>query len=342
MTTFPLSHSAQSDRQNIRDIKADISRRALERQAAILRGEVDVPITYAPLPVSKLFELIEQIDYRQDFLNLAVPPAQGSILNGCKSFLKVMARAALRWVLIRQVEFNALVFQHARETTQQLVSADKNVADLSAALHVTKLQVQTLTRRLAELEKPATPVLSAASDGEVSPGHEQVFSHYLELVREAGPVLVLGCGHGDLVRHFLAEGVAVAGVEPCPQRAEQCRELELPVIAADPAAYLASRADSFFGAIFVRLNTGQVPLAQCAELLALCWAKLCGGGLLILESRQACLELLAGLLTSQGFTVLDHLFSEPECPDDPATVLTSAGVPFDRKHYRKVAVVGQR
>jgi hypothetical protein len=347
MTSSLSSPSKPAQRQSIRDIKADISRKALERQAAILRGEVDVPVTYAPLPVGELFELIDRIDYRQDFLNLAVPPARGSAVDRCKSFLKGMACAALRWVLIRQVEFNELVFQHARETTRQMVSADKNVADLSAALNVMKLQVQTLARRLAELEKPATPALPGVTgDSETCPGQEQVFRRFLEFVRDTGPVLVLGCGNGDLVCHLLAEGVAVAGVEPCEERADQCRELELPVIAADPAAYLASRADGFFSAIFVRLDVGEMPLARCADLLALCWPKLRGGGLVLLEARQAAVglsaEFLAGLLASQGFTTVDQLFSDPDSPNDAAAVLASAGMPFDRKRYRRVAVIGRR
>src|SRR5438552_14924181 len=74
---------------SIKEIRADIEERALERQVKIQRGEIDVPIHYFPVSVTTMYDRLAQLDYRVDFLGLAVPLPEPSFLGR----MKVAAKA---------------------------------------------------------------------------------------------------------------------------------------------------------------------------------------------------------------------------------------------------------
>lgn len=93
-----------------------------------------VPLHYLPLPVDTLFRHESELAYRQDFLQLAVPPAGPSLKERLKHFFKKSFRLALRWVLIRQVEFNAVLLEHIRESSQLLTLLDRNINELFAQI----------------------------------------------------------------------------------------------------------------------------------------------------------------------------------------------------------------
>ena len=94
-----VSSSCREERTlSIREIRDDIERRALERQSKIQRGEIDVPIHYFPVSVTTLYDRLSQLDYRTDFLSLAVPPRERSLLGRCKAGLKALVCRCLRWL----------------------------------------------------------------------------------------------------------------------------------------------------------------------------------------------------------------------------------------------------
>jgi hypothetical protein len=53
-------------------------------------------------------------------------------------------------------------------------------------------------------------------------------------------------------------------------------------------------------------------------------------------------ELLAFLLESQCFTLIDSIFSAPAQPTDTSMVRTSSDRPFNLRRYGRYAVAGRR
>jgi hypothetical protein len=305
-------------------LKADIERRALERQARLERGEFEVPIHYLPMPVTTLFDLVRQLDYRWDFLKLAVPPAYPSLLGRLKALAKKLVRRASRWVLMRQVEFNHAALFYAAESARQLALTDKNLGELCAAFNALKLRLHALTQRVTELEaeraanRPEHESFNASARGrlrhggrrhngsadgqsgavgldlaveeDLDPGppaeldRSAGYLAYAEYFRHRGEVLDLACGHGDFVQLLLAEGVRVKGIEADADLAAGCQERELPVEHGDGLRYLAGQPDSRLGGIY--LSHGAAPLSprQLADALALGWRKLRKNGYLIVEA----------------------------------------------------------
>ena len=99
----------------IHDIKEEVLHRARERQASLSRGAYDVPLRYSPAQLTGLLDLLSQLEYRCDFLSLAVPPPHPAISERIKRFFKILVCKSLRWLMIRQVEFNAVALQQARQ-----------------------------------------------------------------------------------------------------------------------------------------------------------------------------------------------------------------------------------
>ena len=341
----------------IAQLKEEIRRRAQERQARIERGELDLPIHYAPLPTEELFDLLSQLEYRVPSLDLAVPPPEPGLAARLKRSCKALVCKALRWLLIRQVEFNTAALRQGYETARLLGLADRNVGELMAAQTALKLQVRTLAGRLARLEQRTTGEEQAASEvahvlaadaaplGEREAADDTVYRAYLPYFKERLAVLVLGCGTGAFLKTLIAEGVSAQGVEPDSELADEARENELPVVCAPAADYLGRLADDSLGAIYLGPTLAARPAQELARLLEVCWTKVRKGGLLLAAASNRSGppgELLCFLLDSACFTVLDYLFSSPAPPDLPAVILTSSGQPFDRRQYRDYTIVARK
>ena len=137
---------------SVEEIKIAILERARERQASIARGALNVPLRYTALPLTALLDLLSQWEYRRDSLGLAVPapgPGLGARLN---RFCKTLVCTSLRWLLMRQVEFNSAALRHAQVLAEFLAVVDRNQAECVAALTSLKLQVHAQAERIARLE----------------------------------------------------------------------------------------------------------------------------------------------------------------------------------------------
>ncbi len=123
----------------IREIKRAIQRR--------------VPVHYSPLPVDALFRHETELAYRQDFLELSVPPPGPSFKERLKAFVKRVFRSSLRWVLIRQVEFNGVLLEHIRESSRLFTLLDRNLAELAARVTTLQTQVDTLAHQKQQADQ---------------------------------------------------------------------------------------------------------------------------------------------------------------------------------------------
>src|SRR5438552_16385025 len=146
----------------IEEIKDAIVKRARARQAAIERGDYAVPLHYRPLPLPELLDLLGQWEYRRDALALAVPPPSPALAARLGRLCKLLVAQSLRWLLIRQVEFNTAAIRHAQALAELLAAVDRNQTEFLAAFTSLKLQVHALADRVAALERqPWTAAPSA-------------------------------------------------------------------------------------------------------------------------------------------------------------------------------------
>jgi hypothetical protein len=347
----------------IHTIKEEIRRRATERQARIARGEHDVPIHYAPLPMARLLDVLSQLEYRRDFLSLAVPPPSPSLSERCKRFFKQAVCTSLRWLLIRQVEFNTMALKHEHTAAELFSRTDQNQAEFMAALSALKLQIQTLTQRLVRLEADRT---KSVAETPARPWMEmterpEVYQAYLPYFREEKDLLIVDDEGVDFLKFLLAEGLAARAVESDAALAEDAREHELPVLHADGLDYLNGIADGSLGGIFLGRRLGCRPPRELDPFLGRCWGKLRKGACLLIETwnplclladaslahaapyeRATPVELLGFLLENTCFVIEDYLFSGPVSRDLECVAQAREGRSFDRKQYRAYAVIGRK
>src|SRR5438132_8440103 len=129
---------------SVEEIKIAILERARERQASIARGALNVPLRYTALPLTALLDLLSQWEYRRDSLGLAVPPPAWGLAARLGRLCKSLVSRSLRWLFIRQVEFNTAAIRHAQALAEVLAVVDKNQAEFLAGLTNLKLQVHAL------------------------------------------------------------------------------------------------------------------------------------------------------------------------------------------------------
>jgi SAM-dependent methyltransferase len=295
---------------NIRDIKRAIQRR--------------VPFHHAPLPVDGLFRHETELAYRQDFLELAVPPAGPSFRDRVRTFVKRLFRTTLRWVLIRQVEFNGVLLEHLRESARLFTLLDRSMSEVVARVMTLQNQVETLNGQNQQLHEeiaslhrkhqqlndtltayrlrwkrlhqfdvngdaahPLPLIDYFLFENQFRGPREEVRrrqSVYVPYFKDQGPVLDIGCGRGEFVELLTAEQIPVTGIDANPDMADFCQELGLPVVRDEAMPYLGRQDDHSLGGIFLGRVVEQMSPDAFVQLLSLCWAKLRKGGVLVVQA----------------------------------------------------------
>jgi hypothetical protein len=345
------SAPAASKRQTIRELKEEIRKKAEIRQAQIERGEYDIPLRYSPLSTSELFDLLGQVEYRRDFLELAVPPPEPSLVAKIKRAGKKFVATALRWLMIRQVEFNTLSLEHARESSRIHALADKNVGELFAAVAALRLQMNALAQRLETLEVGRTDTGLATPETAEQEICQEGYEAYLQHLKNRAKVLVADCQRGDLLRLLISEGIHAQGVDADPNLAEYCLERDLPVVCARGLDHLAGLQDDSLDGLFLGLAARPLPPRDIGMLLSVSWTKLRKEGVLIVEMKspgsvvgqpRIPAELLSFLVESSSFDVAEFIFSGALRRDITPVVQSSSQQPFDQRMYRTYAVVARK
>ena len=120
-------------------------------------------------------------------------------------------------------------------------------------------------------------------------------SQYLEICRGLAPVADLGCGRGELLELFQAEGVECLGVDSDPDAAGACRDKGLNAEAGDLFEFLRRQEDGSLGAIVSAHVVEHLPPLRLPEIVELAAAKLKPAGILALETpNPACLAIFSG------------------------------------------------
>ncbi len=107
---------------------------------------------------------------------------------------------------------------------------------------------------------------------------------YLEVLRDCGPVLDVGCGKGELVGALKEAGVAATGIDLDPAMVDEAQAQGLDVHVADLNSFLESRPPASYGAIISTQVVEHLQIADLVRFLELSASRLVGGGLFIAET----------------------------------------------------------
>lgn len=107
---------------------------------------------------------------------------------------------------------------------------------------------------------------------------------YVEHLRDHQPVLVLGCGRGDLLRLLDHASVAATGVDANPVLVARAQAAGLDAIVDDVLVHLAARTDESLGAVALFGVVDHLSPADAGRLLASACRVLRPGGIVIAET----------------------------------------------------------
>jgi 2-polyprenyl-3-methyl-5-hydroxy-6-metoxy-1,4-benzoquinol methylase len=250
--------------------------------------------------------------------------------GGPKGVLKRLLRKLMRWY-VEPLAADQRVFN---DSVLKLVDALSERADAStAAREQAERLVRELEERLARLERrggsgggggvPA-PVTVAAQPAAASVPDYFAFESrmrgsvdsirdrqrlYVEVLRDAAPVLDAGCGRGELLGLLREAGVEASGIDADSDMVAYARGDGLDVEQADLVEYLERAADGSLGAIFMGQVVEHLPAPTLVRTFQLASSKLRPGGLLVAET----INPLSPIALRNYFADLTH--AQPLVPE---------------------------
>jgi len=251
-------------------------------------------------------------------------PAGGGPKGAVKRFLRKLMRWYVEPLAADQRVFN--------DSVLKLVDALSERADASAdAREQAERLVRELEERLARLERraPATggtsaPVTVAAQPAAASVPDYFAFESrmrgsvdsirdrqrlYVDVLRDAAPILDAGCGRGELLGLLREAGVEARGIDADSDMVAYARGDGLDVEQADLVEYLQATADASLGAIFMGQVVEHLPAPTLVQTFQLAAAKLRSGGVLIAET----INPLSPIALRNYFADLTH--AQPLVPE---------------------------
>jgi O-antigen chain-terminating methyltransferase len=218
------------------------------------------------------------------------------------------------------------------DSVLKLVDALSERADASAAAREqAERLVRELEERLARLERRApvtggtsAPVTVAAQPAAASVPDYFAFESrmrgsvdsirdrqrlYVDVLRDAAPVLDAGCGRGELLGLLREAGVEARGIDADSDMVAYARGDGLDVEQADLVEYLQVTADASLGAIFMGQVVEHLPAPTLVQTFQLAAAKLRPGGVLIAET----INPLSPIALRNYFADLTH--AQPLVPE---------------------------
>ena len=251
-------------------------------------------------------------------------PAGGGTKGAVKRFLRKLMRWYVETLAADQRVFN--------DSVLKLVDALSERADASAAAREqAERLVRELEERLARLERRApaaggtsVPVTVAAQPAAASVPDYFAFESrmrgsvdsirdrqrlYVDVLRDAAPVLDAGCGRGELLGLLREAGVEARGIDADSDMVAYARGDGLDVEQADLVEYLQGAADASLGSIFMGQVVEHLPAPTLVQTFQLAAAKLRPGGVLIAET----INPLSPIALRNYFADLTH--AQPLVPE---------------------------
>ena len=251
-------------------------------------------------------------------------PAGGGTKGAVKRFLRKLMRWYVEPLAADQRVFN--------DSVLKLVDALSERADASAAAREqAERLVRELEERLVRLERrgPAAggapaPVTVAAQPAAASVPDYFAFESrmrgsvdsirdrqrlYVDVLRDAAPVLDAGCGRGELLGLLREAGVEARGIDADLDMVAYARGDGLDVEQADLVEYLQEAVDGSLGAIFMGQVVEHLPAPTLVRTFQLAAAKLRPGGVLVAET----INPLSPIALRNYFADLTH--AQPLVPE---------------------------
>jgi SAM-dependent methyltransferase len=132
---------------------------------------------------------------------------------------------------------------------------------------------------------------------------------YVDDLRDAAPVLDIGCGRGELLALLRDAGVEARGIDPDADMVAFARGEGLDVKQGDAVSELESLQDGALGGIFMGQVVEHLPAGMLVRTLELAAQKLRSGGLLVAET----INPLSPLALRNYFADLTH--AQPLVPE---------------------------
>ena len=248
--------------------------------------------------------------------------------GGPKGVVKRFLRKLMRWY-VEPLAADQRVFN---DSVLKLVDALSERADASAAAREqAERLVRELEERLARLERRApaaggtsAPVTVAAQPAAASVPDYFAFESrmrgsvdsirdrqrlYVDVLRDAAPVLDAGCGRGELLGLLREAGVEARGIDADSDMVAYARGDGLDVEQADLVEYLQAAGDASLGAIFMGQVVEHLPAPTLVQTFQLAAGKLRPGGVLIAET----INPLSPIALRNYFADLTH--AQPLVPE---------------------------
>ncbi len=163
-------------------------------------------------------------------------------------------------------------------------------------------------------------------------GSEEEIRHrldrYLPVLLEAGSVLDLGCGRGELLLMLRDAGIEAVGLERDPALLQAARRRGLELIDGDVATSLAEQPDEAWGAVTAIHLLEHLESVHVLEVLAEVRRILRPGGLLLVECPNP-----HTLRVGAAEYWIDPTHLRPLLPETLQLFLTASGLRVDRVDY---------
>lgn len=143
---------------------------------------------------------------------------------------------------------------------------------------------------------------------------------YLPVFKDAGKVLDIGCGRGELLELLGKEGIEASGIDQNEDMVHICREKGLNVVQGDAFAHLQSLGEGALGGIFAAHFIEHLTLEAMEEFIKLAHSKLKQGGIIALETPNP-----KSIIVSSTNFYLDLSHIKPIHPEALKFLLQSRG-----------------
>ena len=248
--------------------------------------------------------------------------------GGPKGLVKRILRKLMRWY-VEPVAADQRVYN---SSLLKLVDALSERADAAASASERAQQLlRELEERLTRVERrgsggraSAPPVTVAAQPAAAALPDYFAFEsrmrgsvdairerqrRYVDELRDAAPVLDVGCGRGELLQLLREGGVEARGIDADADMVAYARGEGLDVEQADLVEYLERQQEGSLGGIFMGQVVEHLPPAVLVRTLELAAARLRGGGVLVAET----INPLSPLALRHYFADLTH--AQPLVPE---------------------------
>jgi SAM-dependent methyltransferase len=261
------------------------------------------------------------------------PGLKGAIAYPVKRLLRPLLRWYVEPLAAEQRAFNDAVlklvddlYEAADRSTAAGEVADRTLVELEERLRRVERRpagdgpapLQTVAAQPAAAAVPDYFAFEARMRGSTTAVRARQ-EHYLDDLRDAAPVLDVGCGRGELLSVLKAAGIESRGIDADADMAAYARGEGLDVEQADAIVYLESLEDSSLGGIFAAQVVEHLPPPTLVRLLELAHAKLRPGGVLVAET----INPLSPLALRNYYADLTH--AQPLVPETLALLAEQAG-----------------